>query len=236
MSDIDQNRFAESIKQLRFSIDILFPLIYSEKLVVKYRNLKIESPFYKHDLYRTTNALKKRLIKTGVDQSSVDLFIKFFTGEYLKFEKSQLEAAAACPTPPRRSLYARLSPTYNVKLWIERNAREYAEQIGITQHYMPSIIFSREELCAMPVKMTVKESKKCFGMCVPESKIIFIHVKKHSAYERLKDTILRALVYYRFGDLKDDTEVEERISSIKSGRKYKVKSISTEKRPPMMIY
>jgi hypothetical protein len=123
-----------------------------------------------------------------------------------------------------------------VKLWIERNAREYGEQIGIAQRYMPSIIFSREELCAMPVKMTLKESKKCFGMCVPESKIIFIHVKKHSAYERLKDTILRTLVYYRFGDLEKDSEFEEIVSSIKDGRKYPVVSIAGEARPPLVIY
>jgi hypothetical protein len=107
MSDTDQNRLAESIKQLGFSTEILFPLIYSDKLVVKYRNLKIESSFYKHNLLRTSNALKRKLIKAGVAQNLAKIFITFFTEEYRRFEKSQLEAAAMSPPAPRKSLYAK---------------------------------------------------------------------------------------------------------------------------------
>jgi hypothetical protein len=51
-----------------------------------------------------------------------------------------------------------LSPTYNVKLWIERQARGLGEQIGISENDRPSIIFTTEELRAMPVKMTIKET------------------------------------------------------------------------------
>jgi hypothetical protein len=94
---------------------------------------------------------------------------------------------------------------------------------------MPAIIFTREELCEIPVKLTAKVTKKCLSICLPEAKTIFIHVKKHSAYERVKDTIIRGLAYYRFRDLKDDTKFEERVSLIKSGRKYRVKSIAGEK-------
>lgn len=234
MSETNHNTLVEAIQQLGFSTDILFPLIYSEKLVVKYKNIQIESPFYKYDQHKTINALKKRLAAT-VDQNSVDLFINFFTAEYLKFEKSQLEAAATSPPPPRRSLYARLSPTYNVKLWIERQVRQLSEQIGLSENERPTIIFTTEELRTMPVKMTVKEIKKCFGVCIPETRTIFVHVKKHSAYDRVKDTIIRGLAYYRFRDL-DDARLEEIVTLIKSGRKYSAASIDGEKIPPSVIY
>jgi hypothetical protein len=64
-------------------------------------------------------------------------------------------------------------------------------------------------------------------MLIPEARTIFVHVKKHSAYERVKDI---------FRDLKDEIEVEERISLVKSGRKYEVRPISNEKRSPLVIY
>lgn len=91
MSDTEQNQLAERIKQLGFSADISIPK--NSNLVIQYKNFTIVSPFYKYDLRKSTNALERNLINFGVDQKSARLFITYFTQEYLKSKKVELEAA-----------------------------------------------------------------------------------------------------------------------------------------------
>ncbi len=101
--------------------------------------------------------------------------------------------------------YCRLSPTDDIKSWIRNELRRYAKQIGITDNDMPDVVFSEEELNAMPLEVTREIRNvafKCYGACIIEAKTIFINVKKHSSLERLKHTIAHELVHYRFRYLK----------------------------------
>jgi hypothetical protein len=130
--------------------------------------------------------------------------------------------------------YCRLSPTDDIKSWIEKELRKYAKQIGITDYDISDVFFSEEEVNAMPLELTAgirNVTFKCYGACLIEAKTIFINVKKHTSFERLKHTIVHELVHYRFRYLKHGRKFEKRISLILGGKRYRTKSLYIKNTP-----
>jgi hypothetical protein len=127
-----------------------------------------------------------------------------------------------------------LKPSSHVRFWIEKTITEYGQQIGITPHEMPNIVFTRRELLAMPKELTAGRrtvSHKYLGICFRSARTILINVKKHTSYEDLKHTIVHELVHYRFRYLKHGMRFENRISLIQRGKRYKVKILYPENPP-----
>jgi hypothetical protein len=76
--------------------------------------------------------------------------------------------------------YCRLSPTDDIKSWIEKELIIYAKQIGITDYDIPDVVFSEEEVNAMPLELTAgirNVAFKCYGACLIEAKTITIMEK-----------------------------------------------------------
>src|SRR5918911_4319511 len=121
-----------------------------------------------------------------------------------------------------------LKPTDYLRSWIEKTVTEYGQQIGITAHEMPNIVFTRRELLAMPKELTAGRrtvSHKYLGICFRSARTILINVKKHTSYEDLKHTVVHELVHYRFRYLKHGMRFENRISLIQRGKGYEVKAL-----------
>jgi hypothetical protein len=123
------------------------------------------------------------------------------------------------------------------KGWILNQVARYAKQIGIAEQDMPSVVFTRKEVLAMPKELTAGRrtvTHKCLGICFCGAKTILINVKKHTSFKDLQRTIIHELVHYRFRYLKHSTRFEDRISRILEGKTYKVKVLYAEN-PPLLI-
>jgi hypothetical protein len=131
-----------------------------------------------------------------------------------------------------------LRPTNYVKSWIEKQVRQYGQQIGITAQEIPNMVFTRREVLAMPKELTAGRrtvTHKCLGICFRRAKTILINVKKHTSYEDLKHTIVHELVHYRFRYLKHSNRFEKRISLVLRGKRYKVKVLYIEKSAALVL-
>jgi hypothetical protein len=107
--------------------------------------------------------------------------------------------------------------------------RKYAEQIGITERDIPSIVFTRKEVLEMPKELTAGRrtvTHKCLGICFRRARTILIHVKKHRSLQELRHTIVHELVHYRFSYLKHGKKFEHRIDHILRGKRYPVKDLN----------
>ena len=132
-----------------------------------------------------------------------------------------------------------LKPTDYLRSWIEKTVTEYGQQIGITAHEMPNIVFTRRELLAMPKELTAGRrtvSHKYLGICFRSARTILINVKKHTSYEDLKHTVVHELVHYRFRYLRHGMRFKNRISLIQRGKRYKVKVLYPENPPLSSSY
>ena len=129
MSDSDQNQLAERIKQLGFSTEISIPKTSKDDLVVHYKSTAVISTFYKNDLHKTTNALEKNLINSGADQRSARLFITYFTQEYLKSKRSELEAASTTSCASKTSTATLLVDPKTINGKRVEYAHKYSKQV-----------------------------------------------------------------------------------------------------------
>jgi hypothetical protein len=94
MSDDEQSKLAEQVKQLGFSTEISIPTSHKDRLVVYYNNTPVVCSFHT-ELSKTAKALEKSLIYAGADQKASRLFITYFTQEYLKSKKAESEVTSA---------------------------------------------------------------------------------------------------------------------------------------------
>ena len=121
------------------------------------------------------------------------------------------------------------------KTWIDNYVRKCADQIGITEHDTPRVVYTRKEVLEMPTELTAGRrtvTYKCLGICFHRAKTILINVKKHRSFKDLRHTIVHELVHYRFSYLKHGAAFENRISLVMAGKKYKVKSLYIGEIPP----
>jgi hypothetical protein len=61
------------------------------------------------------------------------------------------------------------------KTWVHNQVRKYAEQIGITEQDMPSVVFTSKEVLAMPNQLTEGRrtvTYKYLGICFRGAKTI----------------------------------------------------------------
>ena len=111
-------------------------------------------------------------------------------------------------------------------------------QVGILEHEMPAILYSRKEY--MDATKHYKGIRKCRrtvthkyrGICSPKDKMILINVKHNNSTKQLRRTIVHELIHYRFHYLKHGVRFEERIDLVLRGKKYKIKSLYPEISPP----
>ena len=144
---------------------------------------------------------------------------------------NELHSSAQTVFGKTRSKKRRLKLTESKKTWTHNQIKKYSDQIGITAHDRPHIVFTGKEVLAMPKELTAGRrtvTYKYLGICFRRAKTILINVKKHRSLEDLKHTIVHELVHYRFSYLKHGTKFENRISLVMAGKKYKVKALYSE--------
>jgi hypothetical protein len=121
------------------------------------------------------------------------------------------------------------------KDWVRKQVANYAQQIGVSEKDMPTVIFTRKEVLALPKELTVGRrtvTHKCLGICFRRAKTILIHVKKHRSFRELKHTIVHELVHYRFRYLNHGRKFEDRIKLIlNNGKRYPLKELYLQTAP-----